>query len=494
MSILRRLVDSKLSHPKIYVMASIAFASLVWLMHRQVEIVTFELPLEYRENVDLWRSYLLWKGQNPFSYQFYPTSNSQYGIVYPLIVSWFYSVCGFSFLAPRLVSFIFLFPPIFLYIYIALREKVSTLNIGLIAAVALFAETLHSGNFLAMPNALGMTLFCFAVLLPWLLRFSLISLVLTVFLSCLGVLTKLYFGFGAIYIFVYLIATGQWLKGAQMACFGIFGFITTYATVYYFLPAFIESNILLNVSTARWNLEHLWLQIRYFIEALFGLFLLLLIFKRSLIQNGLFSWRNPITFGFFFFSFLLIKMGGSDGQFYLYFQHLLLPFVMAAVIRVCALHKRRLLVSLFLCLNCMLLWKTEAERFSLSSVRNRFSVIGREVSLTIANSSPVLLDAPLSYFKIIEGLVPDETGQMAGLSEFGSGEIRKLYIMHNDNVREKLKQHQYNYVYTDEFQSSSLYNHDLINRCYQKNGEYKLKLIEQEFFVYRWHPKQCTEF
>ena len=51
-----------------------AFIALLLLM-QNFQFIFFEYPLEYRENTDLFRSYLLFTGKNIFAYENFPSSN-----------------------------------------------------------------------------------------------------------------------------------------------------------------------------------------------------------------------------------------------------------------------------------------------------------------------------------------------------------------------------------------------------------------------------------
>lgn len=475
----------------IWIILAVAVGLSVHLLWIHVQIINFPYPLEYRENSDLWRAYLIHSGRNPYAYENYPAANSQYGYVFPWLSSLFFGITGISFLPLRLVTFLATLPMLAVFLYGGIRYKVHPLTLFLSLATVYAVHLMHPGNFLGMPNTVGMTVFTLAVLLPPLMDFRRGSLVLTALLSAVGVFTKLYFCLGFIYVGLYLLYVRRWHDLFFLAFASAVAVAASMTVVALFMPGFLESNVLQNGAVVKYATKLIWLQTRDFVRVFFAFVALLIVTWRY--SHSGFNWglKDPYVFGLVFFGLILLRMAGNEGQYYLYFQHLWLPFLIILFFQRVGGLSGTWLVHLLLIWNLALIYTRDIRKFDLEAARASFVEIEQHIDL-LGTREKMLFNQPLSYFAISRGITPDDHGQVAGML-WTRGEGHQRYLAHNQTVREQIQSRTYTAIFMDKWHADETSNIDLVAKCYRQDKAFTLRMYEQKLPVTLWLPGDTSQ-
>lgn len=470
---------------------SVAIVLVVHLLVVHFQIVFFQYPLEYRENTDLWRTFLLSQGKNPYDYQNLPSGSSLYGYVYPWLAAKLFAITGVAFYPLRLIAFLVILPMIAIFVWQGVRQQMEWLVLFLLGSIVYATHLIHAGNFLAMPNTLGATLFCVAVLIPPLLHFSTISLLLACVGSVLGFFAKIYFGAGAFYILAYLLFNKDWRRAGVMLSFMLIAILASVFIVTYRLPAFSELNLQSTATIVKWDPHLVWPQFRDFIRIFFGPTVLLFGVRWLCPQAKIYSLKNPYVFGLLISTILLIRMGGNDGQYFLYFQQLLLPFVIPLCFEIIKASNYRRFIAMILFLNFLYLYSLGANSADLEPIKASFETVEKETAVLDSKAS-VLYNAPLSYYAIKQGVTPNEHGQSGGLL-YTHGKGHEQYLRQDELIKENIRTAKYSEIFTDEWQQpTDIYHHDLIAKCYYKAREFEIVMWRQRNKTSLWLPKtQC---
>lgn len=462
------------------------------LLFVHFQIIFFQYPLEYRENVDLWRAYLLSQGKNPYVYENLPSGSSLYGYIYPWLGAKLLPFTGIAFYPLRLITFIAILPMIAIFIWQGVRQQLESLTLLLISVIVYAIHLIHPGNFVAMPNTLGMTFFCISVLIPPLMRFSIGSLLIASVFSALGFFTKIYFGLGGFYVLLYLFYNKEWRHFGILLTFLLAAMAMVILIIVYKLPAFYELNLESTATIVKWQPKFLWPQIRYFARIFFGFMVLLVAVRWLCPQSKIFSLKNPYFFGLIISSILLIKLGGNEGQFFLYFQHLLLPFIVPLCIEIIKSSKRKgVTITTMLFLNFIYIYSVGIKQIDLESIKNSFQSIEKETAI-LDPRARVLYNAPLSYYAIKRGVTPNEHGQSGGLS-FTHGLGHEQYEIQDSLIKENIHSVKYTEIFVDEWQPAKIYHHDLIGECYYKAKEFEIIMYGQRNKSSLWRPKKSCD-
>lgn len=477
-----------------YLRGFIAAASALAVLHllnEHFQFIFYQYPLEYRENTDLFRAYLLSIGKSIFAYENFPSSHSQYGFLYPWLGSRLLAYTGIHFYPLRLITALAMLPLLGLFLWQGLKEKLGALELFLICSIVYGSFLIHVGNMLAMPNTLGMAFFSLSVLLPPLLRFNRASLVASCVLAALGVFTKLYFGIGAFYILLYLLMNRKWDGFWFMSmCLFVTVAIST-AIAVYLMPAFYEANIELNVTFAKWEPKYLWLQYRYFIKAFFAFILLLMACKWLCPNYAIFTAKNPYFFGLVVSNVALVKMGATSGQFFLYFHHLLIPFLVPLsieIIKACN-SKGKGAIAILLFLNLLFVHNLVMKHNDLGSAERSFKEIENSTALLDPHAE-LLYNSPTSFFAIKLKRVPNEHGQVEGLL-FAKGEAGARYQAQVKSIDENIRERKYHQIFVDEWQRIKF---SALSACYSKSKTFEVVMYAQRNPTEMWTPNsQCIK-
>lgn len=458
------------------------------LLTLHFQVIYFEYPLEYRENTDLFRSYLLSIGKNIFAYENFPSSNSQYGFVYPWLGSKFFGYTGIHFYPLRLITALAILPLLGLFLWQGVKEKLSHLHIFLICGIVYASCLIHVGNLLAMPNTLGLAFFSLSGLLPPLLRFNKPSLIASCIFAGLGFFTKIYFGIGAFYILFYLLVNKRWRDSWFMLICLISTVGISIAIAKYLLPSFYETNIELNARVATWQPKLIWKQSGYFIMVFFGFIALFVSCKWLCPQSKIFTLKNPYFIGLVLSSIVLLKMGAYEGQFFLYFQQLLIPFLVPLSIQIIKDSNNKIFISILLFLNLLLVYSLALKHNELETIQRSFLEIESKTALLISNAE-LLYDSPTSYFAIKLEKSPNEHGQVGSLT-FTKGELGERYLAQFNSINENIRGGKYQQIFIDEWQHNEWPQNrmNLLYECYSKSNTFKIVMYAQQVNLDMWVP------
>ncbi|MCA3238978.1 MAG: hypothetical protein ING32_12435 [Curvibacter sp.] len=467
---------------------------VIHLLWMHLQIIQFPYPLEYRENSDLWRAYLIHSGRNPYSYENYPAANSQYGYVFPWLSSLLFSFTGVSFLPLRLVTFLAILPMMVVFFYGGIKHKVNPVTLLVSLSIVYAVHLMHPGNFLGMPNTLGTTLFTLAVLLPPLTGFRRDAMFMSAVLSAVGLFTKLYFCFGIFYVGLYLLYVRRWRDLLFLSLVSLVVLAASIAVVAFFMPGFLESNVLQNAAVTNFIPKLLWLQTRDFVRVFFAFVVLIVVARKYGEPESSKGLKDPYIFGLLFFGILLLRMGANEGQYYLYFQQLLLPFLVVLFFQRAGKISGTWLVHLLLVWNLAVIYTRDVRKFDLDVAQASFEEIERQIN-SLGAREKILFNQPLSYFAISRGITPNDHGQVAGML-WTKGEGHQRYIAQNGKVREDIRSRIYSGIFLDKWQSDQTSNIDLVTKCYRLDKVFTLRMYEQKLPVTLWlqgdTSKPCT--
>jgi len=462
---------------------------ILHLLIQHFQLIFFEYPLEYRENTDLIRTYLLSTGKNIFAYENYPGSFSQYGFIYPWIGSKLFIYTGVHFYPLRIITALAILPILGLFLWQGLKDKLTPLDLLLICGITYASCLIHVGNMLAMPNTLGLLFFSLSVLLPPFQRFNKLSLIASCIFSGLGFFTKLYFGVGAFYILFYLLVNRRWEGFWFMSIVLSATVATSVILSNYFLPAFYETNIALNSRFAIWRPEYIWGQVKYFIKAFFGPIVLLSSCKWLCPQTKIVTVKNPYLVGFALSSILLIKMGATSGQFFLYFQQLLIPFLIPLSIQIIKGSNNKNIISILLVLNLLYLHHLSMNHNELEAIKLSFQDIEKKTDLLEPNAE-IIYNAPMSYFAIKQNKIPNvPTEMVTDTLLFTKGELGARYQSQLNLTIENILARKYQEIFIDEWDGNKMkLLISIIDECYSKSESFVILTYAQNLKMNMWVP------
>ena len=349
------IINSRLINFLITSICSIIFLNL---LSYHIEILNFPYQLEYREVVPLIITKGFENGILPYNINQQPYHADLYGLIYPLVALPFTKVFGINLFTFRLISFFAIIIST-LYFYFTLKKnKVNTI-ISYLLTVLLYSILLFQYTPICRQDGLGFLFFALSILIPYNYSFSLKSLLFSAILSVLAFHTKIYFfiGFPIILTYIFLfksIKTSILIFSFYTLIFGIFIVIISYKFDYYYIGTFFNQ-----LSSTSYDYDHMVNQTYFFFFKAFPIITIIICFiffnkyqfiKQRLLDKSRLLYNNELIisyninindgliknyqsnyFTYLFFSFLIlltIKMGGHNGNFLLYYLHLLsIPFL-----------------------------------------------------------------------------------------------------------------------------------------------------------------------
>lgn len=288
------------------------------------QLITFPWQIEYREGAFFNQTKLMLAGLNPFSLINQPQSSTQYGIVYPLVTTALAKIFGNSLFLHRIVSGLAIISSLTLIFF--MFDKVSLL-IRLSLISLMYVGLLDIGSPLGTIDALGFFLFIMAFFIPYKNNYSYKSLFICVILGILAFYTKAYFLLVLPALTVYLFFNISKKKAFIFVIFSAFaGLISIYIVNRFFETYFRE--ILLNIAP-NFKFSYLIFQTKLFIrQYLFfcvgfsSLFIITIAYNKQRFYKNIFLFFACIS------GLVLLKMGGNDGSSMVYYNQLLLPFLL----------------------------------------------------------------------------------------------------------------------------------------------------------------------
>ncbi len=458
------------------------------LAAKHLDLIIFKWPLEYGENVELYRTILVSQGVNLYDGASLPAGHSQYGFLYNWISIPFLNIFGLSFTGPRTVSAIFNLLSAFVLATYAHNKKLGTPLVVAVFTWAYASTFTHTSNFLSYPVGVGGFFFLISVLIPLHYQFSKWSLVFSLVASLLGFFSKLYFGFGPAFIVIYLLIKNRILTAAAFTFVGLFLYGITITVIHYVFPYYYETTIKLSISLPTWSGLHLLKQIRYFFK-LFSLTILSIAFTYWLSPKDL---RRIFLNSFGFISFLtaliiLLKMGGNEGAYYLYFYNILFPFIAIMLIDWASLSiiiGRYILMGLVG--NIIIFMTIMTAHTPLPKIANSFT----QIEQFARDKKSVLLNSPASFLQIIKGEMPDDPGQVRYLA-FTDGFPKYSYEVQQKKIADAKSSRFYELIFTDNIEVDK--ENAILNLCYLRIKRIELSMYNQYAAVDVWIPKSTCD-
>ncbi len=470
----------------------ICMASLMtiicFLAIKHLDLIIFKWPLEYGENVELYRTLLASQGTNLYDGTTLPAGHSQYGFLYNWISIPFLNMFGPGFTGPRTVSAIFNLLSAFVLAAYAHNKKLSMPLVVAVFTWAYASTFTHTSNFLSYPVGVGGFFFLISVLIPLHYQFSKWSLVFSLVASLLGFFSKLYFGFGPAFIVIYLLIKHRVLTAATFAFAGLLLYGITLTAINHIFPYYYETTIKLSISLPTWNGVYLLKQIRYFIK-LFLPTILSIAFTYWLSPKDL---RRTFLKSFGFISFLtalliLLKMGGNEGAYYLYFYNILFPFIAIMLIDWASLSiiiRRYILMGLIG--NTIVFLAMLTAHTPLQKIASSFT----QIEQLAEGKKSVLLNPPASFLRIIKEEIPEDPGQVRYLA-FTNGFAKYSYEAQQKKIADAKSSRFYELIFTDNIEADK--ENVILNLCYLKSKRIDLSMYNQYAAVDVWIPKSACD-
>lgn len=343
----------------------IGFIFLAMTVGYYITVISLNAPQEYREDVFILTTKRLIEGKPIFTHEAMPNFMNAYGIFYSVAVIPFAKIFGATYTVHKAVAFGILIIGLTWLFAISYRRS-QNFAISLLGVTILlhhFAQNFFTNG--PRPDTLGFVLFLVAVLLPWTKRFSTASLCFSIVASVAAFYTKIYFVFGFLFVFGYLVLTLKFLRAFLYAA----GFALLFIGSAFVMNAtydFYFFNVLVTLLKIGYTWSHQMLQLRAYVYQNFSLFMLLLalvvsgfwIYSRSrnikdvlnhLGKDALFLiYMLGATLGL-----VIMKLGGNAGNFLAYYFELISPFLYLVI----SVHSKKLqnTAIALLSLNCILL-------------------------------------------------------------------------------------------------------------------------------------------
>ncbi len=230
-------------------------------------MITYPYPLEFREGAMLVTTDLLVKGRNPFSWDEQPQHTNIYGIVYHLIVYPFAKLFNTGAVVHRSVSAVFIIASCFIIFLVLRRKKVPVYYI-FPAVLLLYAFFLFPGTTTPFsgPHSLGLFLFLGSIFIPWLKKYSLMSLVVSVILGILGFYSKAYFVLGLPFLTIYIFLFVSKKKGVLFGATWTGLLFLSILCVKQILECYFANTFFINLNGAQNSLSHCLKQFHFFFQ------------------------------------------------------------------------------------------------------------------------------------------------------------------------------------------------------------------------------------
>ena len=459
---------------------------LSWQAWQHFNIVTFPWPLDYRENVVLFRSALVAAGHSPYSQL--PFSQSQYGFVADFLSAPLMWLSGGGFIGPRLISAAAILLSALLLAIYAFRHSGDRLSAFMVFALAYIAGFSHPEMPLAFPNALGSLLFLLSVMVPLLGNFRTGALAIGLLAAWAGFFAKLYPGIGPAFVIAYLLVSRAWLKAGLYALCSLLLLGGSLVLVTAVFPDYFDTTLGLAHTALGWDWAWLLVQAVYFI--VLQLPLLIFLVWRTWQMPRTERWKLLTRFSAVCFAvatLILLKIGGNTLQYYLYFYQLLFPFLLLLALDSAgrdALARHNLVLCL---LGSIIVMFLVTQQYSpLPRVAASFRALAAE--LPQGKLDHVLLDPPASFFAIRRGEIPADDGQTEFLKD-AKGRPHALFLAAEAETARNKRAGYYSLVLTDGLQPSQ--DHSDLARCYRLRNTNRLWLYELDIPLAIWVRKPC---
>lgn len=337
-----------------FIISTLTFL-LVQLFSYHYRVVSFPFQLEYRESVPLLIVDALSKGLLPYNIKQLPYYSDLYGIVHPIVTLPFTLFLGNNLVTFKIVSLLCILFSSAL-IFSSLKKISNSKMTALILTILFYALCLFQYTPICRADALGLLFFTICLIYPFKHDFSTKSLIIASICSVLAFHTKIYFfiGFPIIVSYILLfVSVSKAIKSTliYLFIFGLTFMINSYLFDYYYIGTFYNQ-----LAASSYEVLHMLKQTNYYFFYTIPFITIIIVYLtiRFLIisknkiaffftinpekinlfkhfnftnsKNGLLA-TSVISYWvylFILFLFVLtIKMGGHNGNFLLYYIHLL---------------------------------------------------------------------------------------------------------------------------------------------------------------------------
>ncbi len=325
-------------------------------------LITFAVPLEFRESAMIYTTHLLLQGQNPFDLAHFPQATNSYGIVYSLVVYPFAKIWGPTLQIHRLFTGIFILASCLMLVAVLKKNKapaVVSLSGGLMLYPLLLYPTTTTP--VAGPHSLGVCLFLLTVYIPFFYNYSGASLIVSLVAGLLAFYTKMYFVLGIPIMCAYLFLYQSKKKGCLYGAIFLLILLVSVILVNHCMRCYFNDTFYTQFQGANLfdgGLERSNAQIKEFYHIHKPLFYVLgiaiviyligyiknyknLSFPNIISKIDLLRWNKPLyqcDLNLNLFSLIIVilviyfKMGRSNGQWMAYQFQLLSPFFILFVL------------------------------------------------------------------------------------------------------------------------------------------------------------------
>lgn len=321
------------------------------------EYYSYPYPFEIRDAAGVSTAFSFSSGNNPYTLQNFPENIYLYGFMYPLLLSPFIHIGDKPILVTKYVDIVFLI--LFLYFtYKFLRKRgasIASILTGLLILLGSIANVYTRNG--ARPDVTGMFFAYSGFYIVFREKLTKIEVVLSALLCVVAFYFKIYMVFIAPIIAIYLFLYRSKGKSILFILAGIFFALISHLVLRIVLPTHYDitmTQFFSDISyTSSWMIRqtqfffnYYWiLLIMYLLNLSIVVFTLVSAFlKQKISQKNSTIFRSSIidSQGFHFDIFdigilvtalvLTVSMGGHKGNFYVYYAHLLLPFLVFKVI------------------------------------------------------------------------------------------------------------------------------------------------------------------
>lgn len=261
------------------------------LLRNHFDLVRNPYSAEYREGAIVQTTALLVKGQNPYLMSRMPVSANVYGLGYHWVVYPFAKLFGATLFVHRAVTAFSLLMSCALLFFLMRREAIGMFYTGA-AVLIVYATSLFYTTPLARPDGLGSFLFLLSIFIPYLGRFSVRTLILSVLLALAGFVTKPYFVSGAFFIGTYLFLSVSKKKAAYYALFFLLSLLACAAVMNALFETYFLNTIFTHLNFWDNNVKHLYEQIRVFSYVNVGLLVIIIGYAVVNVRQAFFE-RGP---------------------------------------------------------------------------------------------------------------------------------------------------------------------------------------------------------
>ncbi len=312
--------------------------------------VSFPFPLEFREAAGVFTAVDLSNKLNPYQLEAFPEHLYVYGVLYPLMIAPWLGWITPAIAIPRLINIIFLGLAALTMFGIFRLHKASIVGslVGSLIFVSAMCVVLKING--ARPDISGMFFMLLGVYLVLTTDFSSVGLVLCALCSMIGFYLKQYTILPLLLVSLYL---ALFRPKTQLAVFALSAFAigaVSVVIIQTLFPLYFEYSLLHHLQKASYSWKHLVYQFSSFLKYYWIIILLFLYYlhkqyARKAKWKPLIHWRlnsGPpaqgahIEFVDLSIAVVLVLLIGSLGQhtgnIHIYFQELLIPFLLMAVI------------------------------------------------------------------------------------------------------------------------------------------------------------------